>query len=175
MFGPGAYVPDVTEGISSPADLPKPRIERHSRNYPARRCPHCGHRAGRYSIASRTLHDLGDARAGRPIDLLVTYSKHHCPPCDCYFAIDLSDLAWPKCHYTRRVQELAVRLVAEDGLPYQAASWHLWRDHRVFVPAATIQNWVEAAGEKKPGQPDDDLPRRGTEELQRLSGHRRAL
>jgi len=24
----------------------------------------------------------------------------------------------------------------------------LWRDHRVFVPWATIQNWVEAAGEK---------------------------
>ena len=40
-------------------------------------------------------------------------------------------------------------MVAEDGLPYQAASWHLWRDHRVFVPYATIQNWVEAAGEKK--------------------------
>jgi hypothetical protein len=34
-------------------------------------------------------------------------------------------------------------------LPYRAASWHLWRDHRVFVPYATIQNWVEAAGEKK--------------------------
>src|SRR6266702_2130953 len=49
----------------------------------------------------------------------------------------------------RRVQQLAVRLVAEDGLPYQAASWHLWRDHRVFVPYATIQNWVEAAGGKK--------------------------
>jgi hypothetical protein len=43
--------------------------------------------------------------------------------------------------------------VAEDGLPYQAASWHLWRDHRVFVPYATIQNWVEAAGEKKDNDP----------------------
>jgi hypothetical protein len=41
----------------------------------------------------------------------------------------------------------------EDGLPYQAASWHLWRDHRVFVPFATIQNWVEAGGEK--GGPTD--------------------
>jgi hypothetical protein len=41
-----------------------------------------------------------------------------------------------------------VRLVVEDGLPYQSASWHLWRDHRVFVPYATIQNWVEAGGEK---------------------------
>jgi integrase len=34
---------------------------------------------------------------------------------------------------------LAVRLVVEDGLPYRIASWHLWRDHRVFVPFATIQ------------------------------------
>jgi hypothetical protein len=41
-----------------------------------------------------------------------------------------------------------VRLVVEDGLPYRASSWHLWRDHRVFVPYATIQNWAEAAGEK---------------------------
>ncbi|HKI31802.1 MAG TPA: hypothetical protein VKA46_08035 [Gemmataceae bacterium] len=39
--------------------------------------------------------------------------------------------------------------MAENGLPYQGASWHLWRDHRVFVPFAPIQNWVEAAGEKK--------------------------
>jgi hypothetical protein len=41
-----------------------------------------------------------------------------------------------------------VRLVVEDSLPYRAASWHLWRDHRVFVPFATIQNWVEAGGNK---------------------------
>jgi hypothetical protein len=60
----------------------------------------------------------------------------------------MDDLAAPKCQYTTRVQNLAVRLVAEDGLPYRSASWHLWRDHRVFVPFATIQNWVEAAGEK---------------------------
>src|SRR5207253_3633257 len=31
---------------------------------------------------------------------------------------------------------------------YRPASWHLWRDHRVFVPFGTMQNWVEA-GEKK--------------------------
>jgi hypothetical protein len=67
-------------------------------------------------------------------------------------------LALPKCLYTRRVQQQAIRLVAEDGLPYQAASWHLWRDHRVFVPYATIQNWVEAAGEKKDGPYTDQLP-----------------
>jgi hypothetical protein len=38
----------------------------------------------------------------------------------------------------------------------------LWRDHRVFVPYATIQNGVEAAGKKKDGQHHDELPRRGT-------------
>ena len=33
MLGPGEYVPDVTEGITSVEDLPKPRIELRSRNY----------------------------------------------------------------------------------------------------------------------------------------------
>src|SRR3954451_9180319 len=46
MLGPGEYVPDVTEGIPSVEDLPKPRIEHRSRNYKARRCPRCGLRAG---------------------------------------------------------------------------------------------------------------------------------
>jgi hypothetical protein len=161
MFGPGEYVPDATEGISSVEDLPKPRIERRSRSYRARRCPRCGCRAGRHSVARRTLHDLGDLRSGRPLDLVVRFSRHRCPSCDFFFPADLSDLALPRCHYTRRVQDLAVRLVAEDGLPYQAASWHLWRDHRVFVPWATIQNWVEAAGGKKGSQHPDRLPRRG--------------
>ena len=126
--------------------------------YLARRCRFCGRRAGRYAVASRTLHDLGDPDSGRPVDLVVTYSKHCCPPCGRCFSVELSDLALPKCLYARRVQRMAVRLVAEDGLPYLAASWHLWRDHRVFVPYATIQNWVEAAGEKKDGQHLDHLP-----------------
>ena len=61
---------------------------------------------------------------------------------------DMDDIAYPSSHYTHRVVSLAVRIVVEDGLPYRAASWHLWRDHRVFVPWATIQNWVEASGKK---------------------------
>jgi hypothetical protein len=158
MYGPGEYVPDETEGITSVAELPKPLIERKSRNYSSRRCPDCGHSARRYSTASRTLHDLGNRHSGRPVDLVVRYSKHYCRHCGCYFACDLSDLALPKCLYTRRVQQLAVRLVAEDGLPYRASSWGLWRDHRVFVPYATIQNWVEAAGEKKAGDSVGQLP-----------------
>ncbi len=60
----------------------------------------------------------------------------------------MSDLALPKARDTHRVVAMAVRLVVEDGLPYRTASWHLWRDSRVFVPWGTIQNWVEASGKK---------------------------
>jgi hypothetical protein len=61
--------------------------------------------------------------------------------------------------------------VVEDGLPYQAASWHLWRDHRVFVPFATIQNWVEARGKKGGRSHRGRLPRLGPRRLLRV--HRR--
>jgi hypothetical protein len=98
---------------------------------------------------------------GRPRDIHVTYSRHVCAGCGKYFNADMSDYALPKAHYTHRVVSLAVRLVVEDGLPYQAASWHLWRDHRVFVPFATIQNWVEAGGEKGGPTNVDDLSRLG--------------
>ena len=67
----------------------------------------------------------------------------------------------PGSHYTHRVIALAVRLVVEDGLPYRAASWHLWRDHRVFVPFSTIQNWVDAGGKKGGAARRRKLPRRG--------------
>jgi hypothetical protein len=76
----------------------------------------------------------------------------------------------PKSRYTCRVQRLAVRLVVEDGLPYRTASWNLWRDHRVFVPFATIQNWVEAAGEKKRCPDGHGLSGPGTGFVQRLPG-----
>jgi hypothetical protein len=96
----------------------------------------------------RVLHDLGDLVSGRPHDIRLVYSQHQCTKCKKFFNADTSDYALPKAHYTHRVVSVAVRLVVEDGLPYQSASWHLWRDHRVFVPYATIQNWVEAGGEK---------------------------
>ena len=82
---------------------------------------------------------------GQLVKLATTSTARTCRK---YFNIDLSDVAPPGSHYTHRVIELAVRLVVEDGLPYRPASWHLWRDHRVFVPFATIQNWVEAGGKK---------------------------
>jgi len=148
MSAIGEYVPDVTEGITRAEDLPQPRVKRQSRNHKRRKCPYCGHSSYRDKVAKRTLHDLGDLKANHPIDIEVAHSQHYCSRCRRYFNADLTDLADPGCRYTRRVVHLAVRLVVEDGLPYRAASWHLWRDHRVFVPWATIQNWVESTGEK---------------------------
>ena len=103
---------------------------------------------------------MGDMVSGRPRNIHLTYSQHYCCKCKSYFNADVSDLALPKSHYTYRVITLAVRLVVEDGLPYRAASWHLWRDHRVFVPYATIQNWVEAGGEKGTTTRQRKIPRR---------------
>jgi hypothetical protein len=149
MDGPGIYLPDRTEGILRIEDLPAVKIQHRSRLYKKQPCPQCGYASYRDKQFTRTLHDLGDLGANRPIDLRVRYSQHRCSPCNHYFNADLTDLADPGSRYTRRVVDLAVRLVVEDGLPYRTASWHLWRDHRVFVPWATIQNWVEASGKKR--------------------------
>lgn len=156
MAGPGEYLPDTTEGVVRLEDLPAPKLLRRSRNYGKRPCPSCGHGAYRNRTQTRTLHDLGEAVSERPREIKLTVSQHHCTRCGKYFLADSLDLAPPGSHYTNRVVAKAVRLVAEDGLPYRSASWHMprsarpfgWRDHRVFVPFATIQNWVEASGGK---------------------------
>jgi transposase-like protein len=171
MSGPGEYLPDATEGITRVEDLPKPKIIHRSRNFARRPCPHCNHSAYRYGQRDRVLHDVGDLVSGRPRDIHLKYSVHECSKCNRHFTVDMSDLALPRSHYTHRVVALAVRLVVEDGLPYRAASWHLWRDHRVFVPWATIQNWVEGGGEKGRGADRRRLSRLGTRRV--LGVHRR--
>jgi hypothetical protein len=160
MAGPGEYAADGTEGITRVEDLPKPKVAARSRNFSQRPCPKCGHSCYRKRTFERTLHDVGDLVSGRPRNIHLTYSQHYCCKCKSYFNADVSDLALPKSHYTYRVITLAVRLVVEDGLPYRAASWHLWRDHRVFVPYATIQNWVEAGGKKGGATCRRRIPRR---------------
>src|SRR5215471_19024782 len=59
MFGPGAYRPDPSEGITVPADLPQPEIVSYSRNNLRQPCPRCGHSAYRDKPSYRTLHVLG--------------------------------------------------------------------------------------------------------------------
>lgn len=170
MAGPGEYVPDCTEDVARPEDLPPSKVRHRRFVYRHRPCPRCGHKAApRYDKDVRQLYDLGDVDDGCPVEIHVTYSRHRCRICRACFAADLTHLAAPKSRYTHRVQRLAVRLVVEDGLPYRPASWHLWRDHRVFVPFATIQNWVEAAGEKKPDRGRDPVRGPGPRHVQRLS------
>ncbi len=75
MFGPGAYVPDPTEGIVDSQDLPRPHLVAYSRNHDHTPCPRCDHLAYRHTSGQRTLHDLGD---------LVVFQKWrwpllHCP------------------------------------------------------------------------------------------------
>ena len=128
--------------------MPPPKIIKQRRTYESRPCPYCQQPAPRDKVFTRQIHDLGDLVSGRPHAWQIAYSQHSCSACHKYFNADLSDVAPPRGHYTHRVMARAVRLVVEDGLPYRKASWSLWRDHRVFVPFATIQNWVEAGGEK---------------------------
>jgi hypothetical protein len=168
----GVYLSDATEGIIRVEDLPKPRIIERSRNYPCQCCPLCDRGASRLRTCERTLHELGDTIRRQPRDLHVTYSQHYCKPCNHYFNADMLDLAIPGGHYTHRVVATAVRCVVEDGLPYRTASWHLWRDQRVFVPWATIQNWVEAAGEKKPPDSRARVSRRRVGQVLRVHRHR---
>ena len=175
MAGPGEYVTDASEGMVRVGDLPSALVERRRRHYRRRRCPDWGAKARRYGTGVRVLHDLGAVRRQRPLDLHVRYSRHKCLRCGRCFHADLADLALPHCHYTHRVEQRAVRLVIQDGLPYRAARWHLWRDHRVLVPFATIQNWVEGVGEKSGRSRPAPVPRPGPGLVQRLRGGRRGL
>ena len=69
MPKPGEYLPDRTEGIQRVEDLPKPRIIERNRDYAHRNCPRCGRSAYRDKRMEWVLHDLGDPRADRPVNI----------------------------------------------------------------------------------------------------------
>jgi hypothetical protein len=77
MFGPGAYRPDPTEGITAIANLPPPEIVSSKRTYLRQACPRCGYQAYRDKQYQRTLHDLGNLDLWCPRDLVVTSSQHY--------------------------------------------------------------------------------------------------
>ncbi len=128
--------------------LPAPPLVAYHRDHKQTACPRCSQLASRHKSGQRLLHDLGDLCTGPPGDLLGTYSSHSGERCTKHFHIDRSDVAPPGAHYTHRVIDVAVRVVSADGRPSRPARWHLWRDHRVFVPCATRQTWLEAGGKK---------------------------
>jgi len=166
--GPGEYVPHPCEGMVNPAQLPPPLREAVGRDADQCVCPRCQQRVSRLRRMCQCLHDLGDPRSGRPRELTVRYAQYHCRQCGLYFSTDLRELCPPRSRYTHRVVQQAIRLVVEDNCPYRPASWQLWRDHRVFVPFATIQNWVEAAGEKSGPAGSGAVPGSRAGRVQRL-------
>ena len=144
MPGPGEYRPDPSPGHHPHRGLAQAQDPAARAEITARRpCPRCGQGASRDRRVRRTLHDLGNPLTGRPRELIVISSQHYCTRCRRSLNADMTDLAAPGSHSTKRVVDTAVRLVIEDSFHYRTASWSLWRDHRVFVPYATIQNWVE--------------------------------
>jgi hypothetical protein len=78
VFGPGAYRPDPTEGMTAIADRPQPEMVPYSRNDIRNACPRCGHVAYRDKQPHRTLHDLGHLDGWCPRDLVLTYAQHDC-------------------------------------------------------------------------------------------------
>jgi hypothetical protein len=115
MPSPGEYRPDPTVGISNVHDLPIPHHQTRTRNRKSAPCPLYGRRCSRRYTTERTLRDIGNAETQRPIEIQFTLSVHRCPDCKKHFNIDLTDIADLGSHYTKRVVDLAIRLVAEDG------------------------------------------------------------
>ena len=148
MCGPGAEVPDLTEGLVDVPALPTPTLVAYDRHHAHPPCPRWGPLAARHTCGQRTFHALGEVSTGCPGALLVTYSSHACTPCRKYGNVALSDVALPGSHSTRRVAQVAVRLVVEDGVPSRPARGHVWCDHRVGVPCAPIQHWTAAGGKQ---------------------------
>jgi hypothetical protein len=142
------YVPTDEAYLESVVRHAEPIIQRIERVFPTLPCPRCRIPVPRRCFGSRRLFDYGDERLGRPVQIHLRFSRHLCPQCKKYITPDTTDIAPPCSRYTHRVILHALRLVIEDNLPYRPASWNLWRDQAVFVPFATIQNWVEAAGKK---------------------------
>src|SRR5712692_6797369 len=140
MLGPGAYVPDPTEGLVDSKNRPKPHLVAYSRHHDHPPCPRCRHLASRHTSGQRPLHALGHVSTGGPVDLLVTYASHYGSPCRKHCHIALTEVAPPGSPSTHRVIQRAVRLGVEEGVPYRPTRGHLWRAHRVFVPCATLQN-----------------------------------
>jgi hypothetical protein len=111
VFGPGAYRPDPTEGITAIADLPQPEIIPYSRNDTRNVCPRCGHVAYRGKQSQRTLHDVGNLDLWCPRDLVVTYSQH-------YLSLSRLNYSWPACEVHPEMMEgvVARPLCLQRGL-----------------------------------------------------------
>lgn len=168
MDRPGDYITDTTEGITRVEDLPPPHVEHRSRDFRRRKCPRCGRSAPRCNQGQRTLHDLGNVRTGRPIDIVITYSKHHCLDCRRCFNADMADLALPKCHYTHRVQQTAVRLVSRTVCRTDRRAGTSGAITASSSPGPPARTGSRLGGKKAAGRIEADYLTRG---LENFSGY----
>jgi len=142
------YVPTDANDLARAAQSAEPIVKSVELIFQSLPCPNCDRPTPKRCLTHRYIYDYGDEQRCRPIQIHLQFSRHYCSKCKKHFAPDAGDIAPRKSRYTHRVIRHAIRLVVEDQLSYRVASWNLWRDHLVFVPHATIQNWVEAAGKK---------------------------
>ena len=158
MFGPGAYRPDPSAGITVPAALPQPASVPERRTALRPPCPRCGHAASRDKQSQRTLPDLGHRDGWCPRDLRVPDAQHSGTKGRPSLHAARCARAPPGRHETPRGSALAVRSVGEAGGPARPARGHLGRDHRVCGPGATLHNGGEAGGKKGAGAPGHGVP-----------------
>ena len=175
MRCPGVYPPDPTLGITDPQMLPPPKLVRAVATTsigPVRAAASPAPGTGSSPAPCMTWATRwagGPATSASPTPSTTAPGAAASSPPTCPTwprprpATPIGSWPWPS------------GLVVEDGLPYQAASWHLWRDHRVFVPFATIQNWVEAGGKKGGRSHRGRLPRLGPRRLLRVHRRRRVV
>jgi len=108
------------------------------------------------------LHDLGDARSGRPLDIHLTYSKHQC---SCYqrcFNADMDDLALPKCHYTHRVLPPGRPAKAQQAQARKAKRLQLRMTDRFDQRRLFVKQHLTPAEKKTPQRITRGLPHRRT-------------
>jgi hypothetical protein len=136
-------MPKLTGDITCMKDLPKANHDQRSSN-DRRRCPNCGHPLPQGSLFTGFQLDLKDL-AAQLSDQSVPVPPHCGSKCNTCFGGVQSNPTAPDCQHTRRAIRWALRLVREEGSNHRGASWRLYCEHQVFVPAATIKNWIKAS------------------------------
>jgi len=143
-----SYHPTSEKDLELMIQNAEPIIQNIDRVCASLSCSQCHTPLPKKCTDTRKIWDFGDERKKQQVQIHLRFSRHYCPQCRKYTCVDTSDIAPPGAHYTHRVIDHAIRLVVEDNISYRNSSWNLWRDHAVFAPFATIQNWVEATGKK---------------------------
>lgn len=152
-------------------EIPRPILRILHFDTKKARCPNCHTFCSRENRGQRRAHHLGSLLLDRPVDLEIRFANYYCPNCQKYFVHPgVNKIISPYAQYTHAVKETALAYLTEQGLPLREASWALWRHHRVFVPFATLHNWVLEAGGKN--RLKSDLSPRGFREFLRLSRRR---